>query len=933
MVSSGWAQPDAPDQPLYLDVDVLLTGKEMLSFSSDGEIVNVVVGDFAMTVGQRQISGRDAVVWIKESRLGDQILRRIEVYVEGSADRPAKVVEPDGTTTTDREIYVTVSHRGAFRARVGAHGEGDARELPQFKRAVQKRKEYLAPRPASQPAPAGATGDDTTTVGPVVQPSPTLGESHPVSFRADTISSEEIPDPRDPKKTLRVSIAKGNVYISQGDPDSDLFLEVRADWAVIYTASQEAPEGELAENIVGAYLEGDVVMRRGDRTIRGNRLFYDFQIGRALILQPVLRSVQEQRNIPVYIRATEGRQTAARADPGARDLRIRGYQWKFKDALVTSSDFYSPGYHIGSRRVVMEDTSLYDAKLVRVSEGRWRTTLTNNTFNIGGLPVLWWPKFTGDVEEGHSALRKAQIGNDSRFGFGAETDWHLFRLLGVPRPEGFRGNLEADYYKRGFILGTRVRYDRSNYSGYGLAYGVLDNAGEDDFGTDRKNVPAQRERGRLLWRHKQFLPRDWQVQLEASYLCDRNFLEEYFPVEFWAGKPQENLLYAKKQRNNWALTVLTQWRLNDFLTTTESFPDVAGYLIGQSLWKNRLTYYGQGKAGVVRYRPDEALATASSSSTFRADWRDDLHMPFQLGPVKVVPFIGDRLTYWSQTPADGGLGRVIGRIGLNATTHIWRIYNDVDSRLWNLHRIKHVITPYGRVFATCANVQPDRVFPYSPNVEEDVRRLRGGVVGVKQIWQTKRGPADDRHTVDWLRIDMAGSFFGGDNTTLPADGRYFLRRPTLSLARNALNTNVAWQVSDATTLLLDTNFDVDSGNLAVTNGGVSVVRDPRLAYYLGVQQIKDLESTVGEFAVRYKIDRKYTVGLFQQYDFNSSDGSNQVTSLTLTRKFSRLYVSFTMVYERVRGGASVFISVWPEGISEIRLGGSRFTMFGTSDDN
>ena len=927
--SLGSLAADETEEHTYLQADTLLSGKEMHTFTTNGETGNVVLGDFSLSVGDRTISARDAVVWMKETRLGDQVLREIDVYAEGNSQHKAKVVEPDGTTTTDRVIYVSFRQRGVFRARVGRHGQQDIRSLPIFGRALAMRATLASPADVEAPTDADRPAvlpTPVTTRTPATTSTPALRQYQPVAFRADTVKVRMIDDPRDPDTKLRITIATGSVYLSQGSADSDLFMEMQADSAVIYTGPRTNADGETSEEIIGAYLEGNVVMRRGERTIRGKRLFYDFRSGRAIILQPVLRTVQEQRKIPVYIRAREGRQTAAWADPKNEDLRIRGYKWKFRNAIVTTSDFHTPQYHIGAWRAYLEDATLYDEKDSRISERRWRSKLVGTTLNIRSVPVFWWPYTTGNAEEGHTAVRKAQIGRHGRYGFGGETEWYLFRLLGVPKPDGFKGQLDANWYERGFILGTTVKYDRPHYSGYAKAYGVFDQDAEDDFGTDREDIPAPRQRGRLLWRHKQFLPRAWQLQLEASYLCDENFLEEFFPREFHVGKPQETLLYAKKQHDNMALTILGQWRINDFLTQTEAYPDVAGYIIGQSLWNDRLTLHSEGRVGMVRYRPADSLAVASSPPVARADLREELNVPFALGPVKFLPFITGRATYWEDTPGDGGLFRPWGQVGINATTHFWRINKNVQSRLWDLHQIRHIITPYGRVFTSYTDVRPQRVYPFGPEVELHIRQLDGGTVGVRQLWQTKRGAAGERQSVDWLRWDISGSVFNNDKTNLPSDGRYFFYRPEHSLSRNAINTDVAWHVSDSTTILADANYDVDTGGLGRGNIGVAVSRDPRLRYYLGIRAIRDLDSAVGTFGMKYKLNRKYTLNFFEQYDFDFDGGENQATSLSIVRKFPRLYMAFTFVFDRTQNDVGLFVTVWPEGIEEIRIGGTRVSL-------
>jgi len=921
LAACGGAWAAAADENVYLFEDVLITGRGMHGFPVGDEMVNVVLGDFSLTVGRRAVTGRDAVIWIKERSVGSRILRDITVYVEGDPPRPAQVVEPDGTVTRDRVLLVVIHQQGGLRARVGGHSDQPVTALPLYRRARAMRS-GLAEPPVREVA--------TQPTEPAESPKPRR-LIQPIFYRADVTSVRTMPDPRRPERQIRITVAKGNAYVSQGHRDSDLFVEMQADAAVVYSiptgSAAETPEEQLGqEDIVAVYLEGDVILRRGERTVQGERLFYDFQMGKALMLQPVLRTIQSQRDIPVYIRAKEGRQLAARPEPGKEQLRLRGYEWTFRDAIVTTSDFFTPTYHIGAKRVYLADTTPYDAKGTALAERTWRTRLVDTTLNIRSVPVAWFPYLVGDAQEGHTALRKAEFGRHGRFGWGAETQWFLFRLLGLPRPEGFKGRLDADWYERGYILGTELEYERESYSGYGRADGLIDREREDDFGTRRKNINAREERGRLLWRHKHLLGSDWELQLEASYLSDKNFLEQFFPGEYWTGKEQETLAYARKQRDNWAVTGLAKWRLNDFLTQTEALPDLGAYLVGQSLWKDILTLHGEGHMGLVRLRPADDGGMLSSRTVARADVRQEIDLPMALGPIKVLPHVAGRLTYWEDSPADQGLTRPWGQVGVNALTHVWRVYDRVRSRLWDLNRLKHVVTPFGGVFWSCTEVEPGRAHPFSPEIEGYVRRLGGGTAGIRQLWQTKRGPPGEEYTVDWLRANVSASFFNDADTHLPADGRYFFYRPEYSMPRNALNGDMTWHVSDSTTLLADANYDTDSGRLGRANAGIAVTRDPRLKYYAGARYIKDLDSSVGTFGLTYRISRKYTISGFQQYDFDLQGGQNLITSATITRKFPRFYTAFTFVYDRSQNDVGLIMSIWPEGVPEARIGGSRLSL-------
>ena len=122
---SGRAPAQEAKAGEYVSADAIVTGKEMYSFSADGEMVDVVRGDFSLAIGKRTLSGANAVLWIKERRVGQQTLRDIEVYIEGKA--------------ANRVTDFTLRHRGLLHARVGRHEQRNVESLPLFKRAQKMR--------------------------------------------------------------------------------------------------------------------------------------------------------------------------------------------------------------------------------------------------------------------------------------------------------------------------------------------------------------------------------------------------------------------------------------------------------------------------------------------------------------------------------------------------------------------------------------------------------------------------------------------------------------------------------------------------------------------------------------------------------------------------------------------------------------------------
>jgi len=1007
--------------PAYIQADATISAKEIHAFKAGGENITIALGDFRLAAGEATITGRDAVLWIKT---GSSDRHEITAYVEGGARATVPGwaslgrgkllatlycqggVSAEGTFSTrpltDFPLYLRAKRARNEQRRAGgsaANKRLTPHKVPRIIRAARRPTTsptsqpatFTASRPASRPAgrqpgerlnserlnsgrltggrlnsPAvAAAGTKSGLASPAKQPAkPPAGSPakpiQPVNFHADQLSYRWQKD-----KHRWVTIARGNVYLSQGNPDSSQFVEMRSQAAVLFTApgavnkkdsrSPLSPKlvglaGAGSQVVTGVYLEGDVVISRGERYFRGRSAYYDFTTDRAIVTDPVFRTIQKQRQIPIYIRASQARMLSA------REL------W-FSDAKLSTSEFYTPTYAVSASSVYLMDNTPYGPQGRPLGERAWQSKLTNTIFSIRGVPVFWTPGLKGDLQQGNSPLRKISAGRNGKFGWGVASQWNLFRLLGLVKPEGFSGKLNLDWMERGVIGGVELDYARKNFTGYDLFYGVVDSH-KDSFGAERDDIPAPTERGRVLMRHKQFLPNDWQLQFELSYICDRNFMEEFFPDELFAGKEQETLFYAKKQKDNWAFTSLVKVRLNRFQTQAESYPDLGLYLIGQPLANDTLSFYHESHVGVKRFRMSNAYlrnlwTDRKMPSSFddydsgcfvRLDTREEVDLPLHAGPINLVPYAVGRLSYWgddwSSSLAAARLGqfgssgretcRPYGQIGLKANTHVWAVFDNVESRLWDLHRLKHVITPeVVGWLAGSSGVYPEELFPMDPGIEEHLDRTSGMAFNVYQRLQTKRGPVGHRRTVDWMRLNLSLGIYDNHRDTVPSDGRFFWYRPENSLGRNHFNGEYSWNISDSTVLLADCNYDLDNKQLAKANIGIAVSRDPRLRYYAGLRYIDDVGSAVGTFGVNYQINRKYSISVFEQYDFAFDGGRDLSNSVTITRKLPRWYAAFTFSQDRSYGNGDVtmLITFWPEGIEEVKIGGGKLTLLGSSSKN
>ena len=930
----------------------------------DGTFVVLFTGGFQLDMGQRHLSANDAVVWITP-RVTEPERRKyhdLTVYLSENA----LVQEFGGTTIEDRVLLISnLRTHGRVIKYHDAHAPGQDEQTPLYQQALRDRELIEAGLP---PTAAESERVDVTRPAQVRRRS----DQPPPVIRYDLPNVE----PAVSADGLQVFVAtrteRRRVYFSRdGGPQAPL-LEILADNAVVFPSEQFAPgllgaekndepasppapsatgdqpaepkqkEGAarlrgMAQRVRGVYLEGDVVLSLGTSFVRASRLYYDFERDRALILDAVFRTDLPDRDIPLYVRAAEIRQLSAR-------------EFAAEDARVSTSEFHTPHYHVGAERINLRDQTERDAAGSAIGDAAGQYVLRNTTVNVGGFPVLWWPYAKGNFKASETGLRSVRAGYSGDFGVEVETAWYLFNLLGLDQPEGYDATWRLNYFsERGPATGIDFDYNRPDHFGLFRSYYISDH-GDDNLGPLRRNreEPESDNRGRVLWRHRHYLPDNWEATFEVSYLSDPNFLEEYERSEYNEGKEQETLVYLKRAGEVDAISFMANWRLLDFVTQTEHLPELTYRRIGDTFLSPVILYHESGIGG-VRYRNTDVNANGlpfwlyqrqraggpllgwprSTDLTFRTDVRQEAELPLKLGPVNVVPFASFRGSYWDGSPRrDGGLWRGLGLYGVRSSTVLSRVFDDIESELFDIHRIRHIIRPDVAAWWAHGSARSELVTPFDYGIET-IDDFYGVTAGLRQTWQTQRGGPGQWRTVDLLTFNLEAGFFGdADGRREESNGWANPLRPENSRTRNYVAGDLIYRLSDTTSLLYDFNFDINDRSFDRHNVSLAVERLPRLAYVLGYRHAGDIDMNLIGGGWNYKLSEKHLTTVRTWFDLDRGDLGE--IALAYVRRLPRWYVAVSVEYDRVDDDLSISISLWPEGVPEWTLGSRRFTGIGTS---
>lgn len=913
-------QPEAYGQ--YAQIWTLEDGTHLIQY----------YGDFSLHLGARRLISRDAVIWMQRTAWRDLSYYHYEVFLS----QEARVRDTAGAVTTGPTLFVTFNSFEPANLEMDSSSGEPATESNLYREALQVREQVLAPPAPPDEMQVVGLSDDTGM--PRSRPRPII------RYRSD---AEAVIDPQ----AGTITIA-GDVYLSQGLIESGDFAELRADAAVLFLIREETPPGEPVDPldpqavpqpgspdstagafgvlgapgqdtaVAGIYLVGDVLLTRGDRMIRSSELYYDLENDRALILDAVMRAVVPGADVPLYVRAEQIRQLSTT-------------EYMARKARVSTSEFHTPHVHLGAERIYLTDATprAETGQVLGLEAGRYRAH--DVTLNVEGVPILYWPYSTGDFRREEAALRGMRVSYSDDFGMAVQSRWYLFNLLGTERPEGVEALLLTDYFSdRGPGIGIDADYEDENSFGLFRGYYVHDK-GVDNLGPFRDGRFEDDNRGRLTWRHREYLPDDWQLTLEGSYISDPNFLEEYFNREFEEDKEQETLVYLKRQQDNWAVTALAQWRILDFLTQTEHLPDLAFHWIGQPLGEIA-NYYNESRVGLVRRRVDQRRifeshrwdnSDVSSGVTFRTNTRNEVDLPLRLGNAQIVPYAMASTGYWDGSPTVGSTGRLLGSAGVRTGTQFWRTFEGVSSRLFDLTGLRHIIKPEWTAWLSAATRDSINFYRFDRGVE-DIDDFYGNSLALRQRLQTKRGGPGNWRVVDWITLDVELNLFGNTPQYNEPIGRFYDYRPENSNPRNHVRTDFSLRLSDTATLLADANWDLNDNTLDLFNATYAVEYTPRFSYLLGYRRIGDTDSNLFALGANYEMNSKYRLAIRGYYDIERSEVER--FDITVVRRWPRWYSALTFGLDNIQDTISINFSAWPEGAPRLALGSRRYTGLATT---
>ncbi|QDV21031.1 LPS-assembly protein LptD [Gimesia panareensis] len=920
--------------------------------------VSILKGNCQIKQGDAILRSRQMVIWHAKSRKTD----RISVYLEGEVR-----VDLPGESKNENSLLVNLVTQSGLKANIRRPSNGVmAEDDPLLKRATQrrgmphdhqlKRAQFIVEKPPLE--------------GPELAPAPEpelnvgfrrirLFPRSAVPYNVQSFPSTHTVPPE------QIWVITGGVNLLIDGVEGLGMVDMSADRIIIWTDGRDTQNfnseiRQSKETPFEIYLEGNIEIRQGTYYLKANRAFYDAREERGVLLDAELKTYLPTLGEDVRVRASQIRQLSKGA-------------YLAQNAWATGSQFGKPGYKIQSSDVFIEDRyttpwlgtgspELDPVTGEPVPNKRAWLSSSNNTFQVGDIPLFYLPYVTSPAEDIYFPITGLRFGNDRIFGFQTETEWDMYKLLGLERLPGTKWEGQLDYYSyRGVGIGQSGTYEGANLLGFDNVFKgdgemfYIHDTGLDNLGADRRAlIPSTKDRYFINLHHRQESPFGMTLTGEGGLLSDRNFLNEYFENTFETGKDVETLLHLKQQQENWSWSVIGRTRLNGFTTTTDWLPKADLFLLGEPLLGNRLNWtshssvgYGKLKPGSAPYNPSQDVFTplpfVADSQGLVAMTRNQLEAPFNLGPIIMTPYVMGEAAYWEQGLQQQQIDRLYGSAGLRSSIMAERIFPDVYNPFFNLNGLAHKMVLEADYSFSDSSENLTNIAQYNEFDDNAQERFRerlvintfGGTLppqfdprfyavrtgagrGVtdpyyelvddqqvlRMAWrhrlQTKTGPPDQQRIKDWMTLDLEASYFPD------------AQRDNFGEDFGLLGGRYRWFLGDRTTLAANAYYDLFDGAQQLWDVSLTSQRTRRMTVNVALQQIKGgggLDSRILSATLNYVMSEKWSAGISTAYDLGENMNRGQI--LSITRTGADFVMSLGMNYNQSTGNAGIGLTIMP----------------------
>jgi hypothetical protein len=335
----------------------------------------------------------------------------------------------------------------------------------------------------------------------------------------------------------------------------------------------------------------------------------------------------------------------------------------------------------------------------------------------------------------------------------------------------------------------------------------------------------------------------------------------------------------------------------------------------------------------------------------RFDIRPNIEFPIPFMDTKIVPFAIGGATHFGETLNGGGDDqRLYGQAGIKTTLPFTGYYPEFQSDLLNAYGVAHKVNwdlEYSYTdssdnvnqYALIDEIDDDNVqhfrrrlafqdfggpAPVPERFDERYYGVRRGLMdnvtgpteivddlsvarlGLRNRWQTKRGPEGDRRIIDWVMFDTHFEIFPNKDDNFGENA-------------GLVDYDFRWFVGDRLSILSSGAADFFTDGQRYVQIGAQINRPKRGNVYIGYRSMQGpIDANVLLATINYRLSAKWVGAAGMSYDFSNFGALGQTLTLTRIGESFLVSVAFNADQTRDNIGASLFIE--PRFLPRTRFG-------------
>ncbi len=617
---------------------------------------------------------------------------------------------------------------------------------------------------------------------------------------------------------------------------------------------------------------------------------------------------------------------------------MTGSGYLVKGGIFTTSDSSKPDYVIKARtvriypndRIIFQNARFYVGKtpifwfpyLYQSLNKEQGFLITPGYSSILGAYLLG--QYTFPLAENMSGKLRVDLMSERGIGLGFEARWEeagvgTTETSGLLSASETKTDAEKREHKQGKGWGRFRSY-------------VIDDASPQENKTSQPREQIDSTRYRVSLQDRTYWTEDIYTTVDINKLSDRRFLQDFAPGEFRQNPNPDNAISLTKWDEDGTLTLTARKQINDQFDGTDRLPDGALDIKRQPIFGNSgLFYDGETSAGYLRriFAIDSAFPEYES---LRADTFHQISFPGTYGGwLSIVPKASVRGTYYQNSGyteevvktevteedvidpvtglpevdpvtgqkkttktttttteqklrLEGSLFRPVVNAGVEASFKFSRAYESVQSRMWGLDGLRHVVQPYMNASFTYTGQDPDRVLQFDRlnqstqlapidfpqfNTIDSIDNWSIVRLGMRNRLQTRR----DNLTFSWLELDT----FFNVNIDRPDYGSLLALSDTGTFSNlfNRLRWNplpwVSFQLDSQVPVFDDGFTEINTSTSFMVNSNVRLSVGHR--YIEGNNQFPD--SSLLNFGGYFRLGENWGVSFAESYELDDSTLENQ----------------------------------------------------------